>query len=442
MCGISISRRASSLSEIQHRGIEMNQVEAHGFYLGHSRLPIQTELGDVFSQPLELKDGGYLLYNGEIFNCPKKYTSDVEYLLDLFNSENIGDILEEANKWDGFWAIVHVTPNGFMYCFTDPLGKKQLYYNEKREICSEIRPLVHESCFDPQFKSCVYKWGYNTDDRTPWSTVKRILPNKLYVFVSGQILKVGPYEYYDWEKYQPKKDLKELIYDAVRTRLITKKYPIGSLVSGGLDSAILASVLEDIGAKVNYYSIENNEGRYANLLAQKLGIEIKCLLDDYSDSEIEEAFRWNETPIDLGSVLPQHRLMSVIPDKIVLTGDGADELFGGYRRINTYDSQRSDIFEELPFYHLPRLDRASMRYTIELRSPFLSHDIVKYALSLPYNRKQRVNKRILKDLFRNDLPKEILDREKVPLKSEGLRRNPEAHKNKIFDMFYNKIFKL
>ena len=438
MCGIIITKDLDRIPLLKHRGIESHYEQGFGFYFGHHRLPIQTVEGDGLEQPLKLKDGGLLLFNGEIFNIPMKYTSDVEYLLDLFNSENIRDILEEANNWDGFWSIVHVTPNGFMYCFTDPLGKKQLYYNERGEICSEIRPLVRNQAFDELYKSSVYKWGYNTDDRTPWEGVRRIMPNRLYVFVSGRILNVDPYPYFDWTKNQSEEDLRTLLYRAVERRLISKTYQVGTLVSGGLDSSIIARILNDLGSTNTFYSVENNEALYANLLAQFLGIDLTYLTYDI-DQEMAESFLWNETPVDLGSVIPQHKLLGVVPEKIVLTGDGADELFGGYRRIKTYDSQKSDVFEELPFYHLPRLDRASMRYTIELRNPFLSHDVVKYALSLPYS--ERIEKKHLKDTFRGLLPDEILDREKVPLKNDQLRQTPEAYKSKGFDLFYNQILK-
>ena len=437
MCGIIITRDLNRIPLLKHRGIESHYEQGFGFYFGHHRLPIQTVEGDGWKQPLKLKDGGLLLFNGEIFNIPTKYTSHVEYLLDLFNSENIRDILEEANNWDGFWSIVHVTQNGFMYCFTDPLGKKQLYYNKKGEICSEIRPLVRNNAFDELYKSSVYKWGYNTDDRTPWEGVRRIMPNRLYVFVSGRILNVDPYPYFDWTKNQPKEDLRTLLYRAVERRLISKTYRIGTLVSGGLDSSIIARILNDLGSTNTFYSVENNETLYANLLAQSLGIDLTYLTYDV-DQEMAESFLWNETPVDLGSVVPQHKLLGAVPEKIVLTGDGADGLFGGYRRIKTYDSQKSDVFEELPFYHLPRLDRASMRYTIELRNPFLSHDVVKYALALPYS--ERIEKKHLKDTFRGLLPDEILDREKVPLKNNQLRQTPEAYKDKVFDLFYNQIF--
>ena len=110
-------------------------------------------------------DGSIVLYNGEIFNYPPYYENDAEYIRDLFQNCSIREVAEIANSWDGFWSIVFITPQGTTYCFTDPLGKKQLYYNTHGEICSEIRPLITPwSKPDPLFKSSVAKWGYNRDD--------------------------------------------------------------------------------------------------------------------------------------------------------------------------------------------------------------------------------------------------------------------------------------
>lgn len=436
MCGIIITKDETKLDLIKHRGIESNFIKFKEFYYCHHRLPIQTNIGDKWKQPLFLNNNkGLLLFNGEIFNYDKnKYSSDSEYLFDLFsNSYHVP--IDEISKWDGFWSIVWSNGND-IYCFTDPLGKKQLYYNTEGEICSEIFPLVLNSLdYDLLFKSQVFKWGYNNNDRTVYNHIKRILPNKFYHFKNYKLNNVSN-DYFNWNEAPDLRLFKEFMFKSVEDRLISKSYGIGCLVSGGLDSSIIASILTTKGANVNYYSIENNESKYIEILKNYLGIDIKYL-DYLVNDDLFETFKFNDSPIDLGSVVPQHKLFSVIPEKIVLSGDGADELFGGYKRINDYDSQRSDIFDELTFYHLPRLDRASMRYTIELRNPFLSHDIIRMALKIPYP--ERINKVFLKSVFNTNLPDEILYREKVPLKNSELRQNPMEYRKKIFDLYYNKI---
>jgi len=146
---------------------------------------------------------------------------------------------------------------------------------------------------------------------------------------------------------------------------------------------------------------------------------------------------WNETPIDLGSVIPQYHLFKAIKDnsdhRIVISGDGADELFGGYRRIHEYDSQASDIFEELTYYHLPRLDKMSMAHTLELRSPFLNLEIVRFALNIPLE--WRKDKKILKDTFGPLLPEEIVNRDKAPLKNPGIKEDKIAYRYKAINLF-------
>ena len=441
MCGIQIT--ISNRNKLEHRGVSSNSIKFKNYHLIHNRLPIQTNLENVKEQPILLNDGSYLLYNGEIFNYPKgQFSSDVEYLKYMFNKFSIDKILDLANYWDGFWAIVKVSRTGEKYAFTDPLGKKQLYYNNRGEVASEIRPLVYDfKDFDPFFKSSVYKWGYNTTENTPWSHVKRIQPNRLYKFGSmssmGRLEFVSHKDYYDWSHSQRiSPSLKQLMHKAVSDRVVSKNYPIGVLVSGGLDSAIISSILTDLNLNVQYYTIENKESEYVEILSDYLGVSVEPLAYNSKDN-LKSIFKWNETPIDLGSVIPQHELFKVIPQKVVISGDGADELFGGYRRTKEYDSQHSDIFEELTYYHLPRLDRASMRYTIELRNPFLSHDVIKYALRLPY--KERINKKHLKDTFRRDLPDGIVNREKLALKNPRLVENKDEYKKEIFDIFYNQI---
>lgn len=463
MCGILLTLDGSdlSLNSIKHRGIERTVVEKNGVFLCHHRLPIQTLDGDEWNQPKEISPGIFLMFNGEIFNYPKEiYSSDTEYLCSLFGMYRGGSFqmfcgmfIPHIRTWDGFWAIVIYDSNtGDIISFTDPLGKKLLYYNEKGEICSEIKGLAYnQSPIDQIFISGVKKWGYNTDDRTPYMDVKRFLPNTIYSYnLNSPDFKTKYPEYCKFLNYPiPELEGKsyedhmewlwEKMIESVKNRLISKNYPISLLVSGGLDSSIVAALLESAtDSDVTWYSIENGETPYVEILSKKFQKNVTFLkygMDEELNRDIYQI--WNETPIDLGSVVPQYHLFKSIKDnsnhRIVLSGDGADELFGGYKRIQEYDSQHSDVFHELSYYHLPRLDKMSMAHTLELRNPFLNLEIVRFALHLP--KEWRTDKKILKDTFEPLIPEEIIHRDKAPLKNPGIKQDKIAYRYKAVDLF-------
>lgn len=463
MCGILLTLDGSeaSLNSIKHRGTERTVIEKNGVFLCHHRLPIQTSDGDDWNQPKEISPGIYLMFNGEIFNYDREiYSSDTEYLCSLFRIYQGGSFeifcamfIPHIHTWDGFWAItIYDSNTGDVIAFTDPLGKKPLYYSEKGEVCSEIKGLAYnQSPIDKIFISEVRKWGYNADERTPYMDVKRFLPNTIYFYnLRSPEFKETYSNYYKlWNFPIPElvnksyEDHMEWLWkkmiESVKNRLISKSYPISLLISGGLDSSIIASILEEAtDSDVTWYSIENGESYYVNLLAEKFGKKVNFLTYEMDESLNQEIYKyWNETPIDLGSVIPQYHLFKAIKrtsdHRIVLSGDGADELFGGYKRIHEYDSQHSDVFQELSYYHLPRLDKMSMAHTLELRNPFLNLEIVRFALSLPLE--WRTDKKILKDTFSPLLPDEIINREKAPLKNPGIKKDKIAYRYKAVDLF-------
>jgi asparagine synthetase B (glutamine-hydrolysing) len=93
----------------------------------------------------------------------------------------------------------------------------------------------------------------------------------------------------------------------------------------------------------------------------------------------------------------------------------------------------SDIFEELTYYHLPRLDKMSMAHTLELRSPFLNLDIVRFAYHLPLEWGK--DKKILKDTFGMMIPEGIVNREKAPLKTPSIKKDKLEYRQKVVDLF-------
>jgi asparagine synthase (glutamine-hydrolysing) len=464
MCGIIILRKEDSnenrLNSISHRGIEFSSQETKDHILCHHRLPIQTSDGDDWNQPIEVSNGIYLMFNGEIFNYDQNlFSSDTEYLCSLFSGiKNLepemfsGMYIPHINEWDGFWAIVLFdSNNNDLLCFTDPLGKKCLYKNTRGEICSEIKGVVNEdSRIDYSTISSIRKWGYNKDNRTCFTNVKRILPNTIYFYNMDSPLfeKTFSGYYSSWEfpiselegkDYDDHMNwLWDKMFESVSNRLVSKNYPISLLVSGGLDSSIIAAVLKEMGAKTTWFSIENGESDYVKELSSHLESPVKFL--DYSMNVNDNQFiylDWNESPIDLGSVIPQYHLFEAIKKesdfRIVLSGDGSDELFGGYSRINEYDSQRSDIFEELSYYHLPRLDKMSMAHTLELRNPFLNLEMARFALSLPME--WRKDKKILKDTFSPMLPDSIVNRKKEALKNPEIKKDKIEYRDKAIRIF-------
>jgi asparagine synthase (glutamine-hydrolysing) len=232
---------------------------------------------------------------------------------------------------------------------------------------------------------------------------------------------------------------------STKNRLLSLDYPISILLSGGLDSSIIGGMLLKLGADVSWYTINNGpDNEYVRECENYWGIKVNQLdytmnAEDpaFSENLKEIYFKWNESPVDMGSVIPQYLLFDAIKKgtntRIVLSGDGADEMFGGYRRIDEYDSQGSDIFHELTHYHLPRLDKMSMAHTLELRNPFLNLELVQFAQQLPFE--LRKHKTVLKKAFKGLVPDSVIDRKKHPLKNERIVKDPLQYRIDAINYF-------
>jgi asparagine synthase (glutamine-hydrolysing) len=437
MCGINIlfnsdPEAASQIlrmnEDLSHRGLRKKVRSYFGgrVMLGHVRLPIQG-LSDRWDHPQSWMqwDGAFV---GEVFNFKEldpEAESDLPVMLKAWEKRGV----QAFRSFDGFWAAAFIdNMKKRVYVITDPLAKKPLYIRFKPlAISSEIWPLVNLGKVTPDliYYSSVAKWGYAFDGSTPFDEIKKI-PAGRCLAISQYGKMIANEQYWRWkyeEKYQvsPSVDhLRSLIKRAVERRLVSD-VPVSLLLSGGLDSTIIYKLVERQTHNFTVFHIENNESEFLEELKIPSDVRLVHVIPAESVS-MKDAFRANQSPVDLGSVLPQFEMGRAVKAdgfKVALSGDGADELFGGYQRAQEYDPQMSDIFQELIYYHLPRLDHLMMASMVELRCPFLSTSVVDYALRIPWDFRKK--KEMLKKAFKSIVPSRIIDRAKVPLKIPEVR---------------------
>lgn len=386
--------------------------------LGHVRLPI-IDLSNSSDQPM-IRGETAVVFVGEIFNFrefSRLALSDTQVLLDEFNWGGV----EAFHRFDGFWSAVFVNREG-PTVVTDYLSQKPLYFDEdtmlvvsEPDAALAAVPSLSQN-LDPVYRANVLKWGYDPTGGTPYAGLVQ-LPAGSTLTIDQGVKQTG---YWDWQRVPEAPSLREALTQATSNRLVGDR-AVSLLLSGGLDSSIVLGILTKELARDNVAVLHtpNNEDGYLHQVLQFNQVHwSRSKVMAQSQVSLNEALRAHQVPVDLGSMIPQVKLAKAVSELgfvVCMSGDGADELFGGYRRAKEYDSQASDTFMELPYYHLPRLDRIMMRSTVELRSPFLAPSVIRYAMNLPW--KARTEKQALKNTFMDLVPDSVLNRSKHPLKS-------------------------
>lgn len=341
MCGIlAIIGRAKDeqlvgeLSKrMSHRGPDESDlhVTEKGHILSHERLSII----DLHSgkQPIQGTKTAYMVHNGEIYNHQelrdgvlKEHTfrtkSDSEVIVHLY--EEFG--YDFCNMLNGDWAFVVVDGDDFI-AGRDPMGVKPLYYglDERGRIyfSSEMKPIA-DQC----------------------KTFSTFPPGHFYTQKTGFVKYYKP-EYEDYLKADQELDLeliRETLTEATRKRLMSD-VPIGVLLSGGLDSsltsAIASRLLAESGKKLHSFSIGLDanapDAAAARKVAEYLGTEHHEIHFTIEEGiKILDKLIWHLETYDVTSVrasTPMYFLSKAITDmgiKVVLSGEGADEIFGGY----------------------------------------------------------------------------------------------------------------
>ena len=397
----------------------------------------------VDSHYIYLDESHQVIYKWDLF-------LEENFDTETFIKENIWDTIEKArifieeniiNK-DAVISLIYVDRVEWeILCYTDFLWQHSLYTNINWDVSWSINTLLSPFAeLDTRYLGLIRKFGYNVNELTPYTTIRRLKPWMIYRSKIWQLF---------WDKriIEPlyaSKELKLSLFDyleaSLRRRLINDKYKwktIWVLVSWWLDSSMIAALLlknkpEDVNFK--FFTTENAEdSKYVKELAEYLNIELINV--DQMELSDEEIFDINETPVDLGSVVPNIKLMKALAAEwiqTVFTGDGPDELFRWYKRnAEDFDYHHHDIFNELTYYHFPRLEKAAAKCWIELLCPYTAYPIICYALM-----KDIKNfKQDLKDICHWYIPESIINRKKEPLKNKAIREDKQAYQYEFLAKF-------
>lgn len=373
---------ASMVSTIVHRG-----PDALGFFcdekiaLGHSRLSI-IDLSSNASQPMTSSCNRFtIVFNGEIYNFKElrnelitigitqwKSQSDTEVVLNLYKEFGF----EGIKKLEGVFSIaIWDSAKQELSLFRDRLGVKPLYYSLSRlgiGFSSEISSLQLipelESTIDDQSLS-EYLWYGNTyGDRTFYKGIRQLEPGS-FLIVKNDDVKMG--KWWRIEEY-----LQDQIFidneitatnqvlialDKSVSRQMVADVPLALFLSGGLDSsAITASAKYNGYSSLHTYSaafdFDNgvNELRKARKVASHLGLnhnEIHVDSTKLGDVLLKLSSVHGEPFADAANI-PLYLMCNSLPKniKVVLQGDGGDELFAGYRRYSML--QNVNLFNKIP----------------------------------------------------------------------------------------------
>ena len=476
MCGIlftndpKITKKSfvSALYEMKHRGPDApgGYVSYKNNKLGHNRLKI-IDLNNRSNQPLKSKNNEYhIIFNGEVYNYAElktKYNlnmitkSDTEVLLELYIL--LGPkMLNELNGMFSF--VIYNNQTSEIFVARDRLGIKPLYYTIKDNyitLSSEISPIIKLYNF-----SEIDDIGIRQYKKLRAFFNGRTYLKNIQMFPAGHFMEKGKLQRY-WslpigQQEEPEDDeIIDLLQSSVKYRCISD-VEVGSYLSGGIDSTLIASLAKKVHSwTVGFDSL--NEFEWGKLGADFIGTshhEVLVDEENFISSAISMIKRRKE-PLSVPNEVLLYEMTKQVKNKntVVLSGEGADELFFGYDRIfnwannNKWDLESFDnhysygshkdneIIEDAlsPFMYygecidivaaffqvahlhglLRRLDNATMLCSVEARVPFVDHRLVERMAGVPfkYRFKNGISKYPLKILFKDYLPEKIIERKKV-----------------------------
>lgn len=360
------------VDSLAHRGPDGRGVSiADGVGFGHTRLAVIDPVSST--QPMTTHDGCcWLTYNGELYNYPElaedlareaplSTRGDTEVLMRLLAREGP----RALSKLRGMFAF------GFydfrrrrLLLARDHLGQKPLYYwhdGDRFAFASEIKALLALDSslaeLDPDALHEYLTLRIVTPPRSMFRRIRKLAPGHLLIFEAGRI-EVAPY----WKlSFEPKRatsfadaveELDERLREAVAYHLVSD-VPVGAFLSGGMDSSLIAAAMCAVGGRpFETFSGDvvhgRSEYRHAKRVADRLGLPNRRIaIEPELARSLPRVIRHLDEPADALSVcVYQLAELARRHVKVVLGGDGGDELFGGYDRY--YGNRYVERYALLP----------------------------------------------------------------------------------------------
>ncbi len=493
--------------QIAHRGPDaqgewISQSERVGF--AHRRLSI-IDLSSSAHQPMTSHDGRFVItFNGEIYNY-KELKNELLQEGIIFHSQSDTEVLIECYRkygydclqhFDGMYAFViydHQTEE--VFGARDPFGEKPFYYtwlNGAFAFSSELNALTclpgFQKSTDLEILSQFLCLQYVDGENAFYNQAKKLKPGHYFVLSRDNSLKVS--RFFEFLPYGDNSSIREDdLLDELESLLITNlerrlraDVPVGAFLSGGIDSSLVVAIAKKrLGVDIQTFTIgfdgwDGSEHKEAAATARYLGTRhTEQVLQPDSFRLFEKIVSRIDEPNADTSLLPTYLVSRLARKsvKVVLSGDGADELFGGYGRyfstlaeadkddfqagpayysnkILTFSEadlsfllrdvplrtrqffgdlrdslsksplalidrlRKTDIEHYLPGAVLAKVDRMSMQHGLEVRTPFLSIEMARFAEKLPHDllADKQAGKFLLKKLAARYLPGNILERPK------------------------------
>ena len=452
MCGISFTlyKIADVSRALTHRGPDRNKVYVDPeniFMMRFDRLNV-NDVSAHGDQPM-FYDDLVLVCNGEIFNHKSIETafgfemrsgSDCEVILHLYaflrrhfnDTKFIVELL--CNHLDGEFAFVLVDKKNKSVMYArDPHGVRPLFINPSSGGAASELKAFEEYAHDhvKQFPPGHFAIMSNYKTLTP--PVRYAVENVVIRPLSESVTRPGIVN-----------TIRFLMEDAVKKRMMSDR-PIAALLSGGLDSSLVAAlVARHLPYKLKTFSI-GFEGspdlKYARLVADHIGsdhTEILATPKMFLDV-IEEVIRciesYDTTTVraSIGNYLAAKHIKLRSDCVVVFNGDYADELCGGYRYMQLcddpeeFDCECKRLMSEIHFFDSLRSDRTISAHGLEARVPFADKKLVAYYQSIPAvfrMSNNQIEKRLLREAFDDQehlLPKQVLWRKKEAF-SDGVSK--------------------